>query len=433
MNKKLKMLTTVVMTAALSMGVFAGCAKKQEGGTAPAPGGSGKQVSLDYVWFTDGVEGEVMKKISEEYTQKNPNIKINFIEVPYKDLNTKLKTMISGGQPPALSRITEPGSFYNAAINLSEYLGGTQAFAGQFVDSIKPYYIKDDKVMAAPMDVTANGLIVNKTLFKKAGVEIPTTADKAWTWDQIPEISKQLVEKGGAKYGLVWDFTPHRWSTILYEYGGSLFSEDGKKAVINDANGVKALDMFIKLHKEKVIPESVWLGSENPNTLFRTGTVGMHLAGNWMLSNYKDIKDFEWGVTYLPKGTMRSSVPGSKFVMGFKGTKAEKETAEFIKYLASKEVNSRYCAESLFISPRKDSSELNYTFGKEMFKIFADDLAVTTPKAANDWSRTDVMPKVTTDYKNSIVEAVQGKMTSQQALDKVADITNKAIAETQAK
>ena len=424
MIKKLKILTSVVLATMVLGSTMTGCSQNKKEDTAVK-----EAVNLDFVWFTDGIEGEVMKKIVADYSAKNTNVKVNLIEVAYKDLNTKLRTMIAGGEPPALARVTEPGTFYNNALNLNEYLGSTDTFSSQFIDSIKPYYVKDDKVLAAPMDVTANGLIYNKTLFKKAGVEVPTSADKAWTWDQMFDVSKQLVEKGGAKYGMVCDVTPHRFSTLLYEFGGSLFNADASKAVINDENGVKALDMFVKLHKEKVMPESVWLGGENPNTLFRTGTIGMHLAGNWMLSNYKDIKDFEWGVTYLPKGTMSSSVPGSKFVMGFKGTKVEKETAEFIKYLTSKEVNSKYCTDSLFMSPRKDSSELNYSYGKEMFKVFAEELKNTTPKAANDWSRTDLMPKITIDYKNGIMEALTGKVTSKQALDKIAAVADKAIAD----
>ena len=425
MSKKLKMLTSVVLATMVMASTLTGCSQNKKDDASVK-----KPVSLDFVWFTDGVEGEVMKKIIKDYNVTNSNVTINFIEVGYNDLNTKLRTMISGGKPPAMARVTEPGTFYNNALNLNDYVGGTDAFTTQYIDSIKPYYVKDDKILAAPMDVTANGLIYNKTLFKKAGIEVPKSADKAWTWDQMPGISKQLVDKGGAKYGMVWDPTPHRFSTILYEYGGSLFNADASKAVINDANGVKALDMFVKLHKEKVIPESVWLGSENANTLFRTGSIGMHLSGNWMLSNYKDIKDFEWGVTYLPKGTMNSSVPGAKFVMGFKGSKVEKETADFIKYLTSKEVTTKYCTESLFMSPRKDSSELNYSFGKDMFKVFAEELKNTTPKAAYDWSRTDLMPKINTDYKNSIIDALSGKATSKQALDKIADATDKVIADS---
>lgn len=426
MSKKLKVLAAMALSTLLLVSTLTGCAQKKQtaqDNTSNAP------ATLDFIWFSDGSEGEVMKKIVNDYTTKNPNIKVNFIEVAFADLNTKVRTMIAGGQPPALARITDTGAFYKNAINLSDYLGGTSEISSQFMDALQPYYVMNNKVVAVPMDVTANGLIVNKTLFKKAGVDIPTTPDKAWTWDQIPDISKQLVEKGGARYGMAVDFTPHRWSTMLYEFGGSMFNEDASKSVINDANGLKALDMFVKLNKEKVIPESVWLGSENPNTLFRTGTVGMHLAGNWMLSSYKDIKDFEWGVTYLPKGTQRSSVPGGKFIMGFTGTKTEKQTAELIKYLSSKEANSKYCQESLFMSPRKDSSDLNYDFGSDMFKVFADELKNTTPKAANDWSRTTLMSKISTDYKNNIVEAVAGHQTSQQALDKIAAIANQAIAD----
>lgn len=429
--KNVKILTSIVLATILATATLTGCGQKKQEGSAAS---DSKPVTLNYVWFTDGIEGEVMKKLVSEYSAKKTNVTVNIVEVPFKDLNTKVRTMIAGGEAPALARITEPGTFFNSAINLSDYLGGTEAFSSQFIDALKPYYVKDNKdVLAAPMDVTANGLIYNKTLFKKAGIEVPASADKAWTWDQIPGISKQLVEKGGAKYGMVVDNTPHRWSTMLYEFGGSLFNEDASKAVINNENGVKALDMFVKLHKEKVVPESVWLGSENSNTLFRSGTIGMHLSGNWMLSNYKDIKDFEWGVTYLPKGTINSSVPGAKFIMGFKGTKVEKETAELIKYLTSKEVNSQYCQEALFMSPRKDSSELNYSFGKEMFKVFAEELKNTTPKAANDWSRSDLMPKIVTDYKNNIIEAVQGKQTSKQALDKIADVADKAISENKSK
>jgi alpha-1,4-digalacturonate transport system substrate-binding protein len=411
----------IVLSTIVFSSIFTGCGGSNEG--------ENSEVTLDFVWFSDGVEGDVMKSIVNDYTEENENIKVNFIEVAFDDLNTKLRTMIAGGEPPALARITETGSYVNTAIDLGEYYGGVDEFSSQFMDSLEPYYVIDDKAIAAPTDVTANGLIYNKTIFEKAGVEVPQSIDESWTWDEIFEISDELVEKGGAKYGMVVDFTPHRWSTFLYEFGGSLLNEDGTESVINNENGVNALETFIKLHEEKVVPESVWLGSENPNTLFRTGTIGMHLAGNWMLSNYKDIEDFEWGATYLPKGTMNSSVPGGKFLMGFKGTDVEDETADLINYLVSAEVNSNYCEESLFMSPRNDSTDLDYEFGKEMFELFSTELENTTPKAANDWSKTELISKVSTDYKNNIVDAVSGKISAQEALDNIAEITNEAIAD----
>lgn len=422
MKNRMRLLVGVLVVVVCFSWLLTGCSKQEKaGGNGP--------VTLDFVWFSDGDEGKVMKELAQEYEKTHSNVKINFIEVPYKDFNTKVKTMISGGKPPALARVStgDIGNYYKQAIDLGAALGGTDAFAAQFMDSLKPYYIIGGKVYAAPMDVTANALIYNKTLFKKAGVEVPSSPDKVWTWDECEAAAKQVMEKGGAAYGMVWDFTPHRWSTILYEYGGSMFNEDGTKSVINNAQGVAALTKFVDLHKSKVMPESVWLGAENPNNLFRTGKVAMHLAGSWMLSNYKDIKDFEWGVTYLPKGTMRSSVPGGKFVMGFKGTNVEKETTEFIKYLTSKEVNAKFCQQTLFISPRKDNSDLDYAFGKDMFKLFADELKATPPVAGNDWARSEIMAKVATDYKDNIVAAVQGKLSVQEALDNIQKSADNAI------
>ncbi|UJF33792.1 ABC transporter substrate-binding protein [Paenibacillus hexagrammi] len=434
MKKTMKSAMNLVLAGLLTLGLTA-CGSSsggsQAGGQAAGKSDSDskKQVTLDYVWFTDGIEGDVMKGIIGDYEKQNPNVKINLIEVAFKDLPTKLKTMISGGQPPALARITDTGMFANQALDLTPYVGDANSFTSQFVDSIKPYYVMDNKIVAAPMDVTANGMIYNKTLFDKAGVKVPTSKDDIWTWDEFTADLKQVMDKGGAKTGMVWDVSPHRWSTMLYQFGGSMISEDGKKATINSPEGVQALEAFVKLHKDGIMPPSVWVGNENPNNLFRSGTVAVHMAGNWVLSNYKDITNFEWGVTYMPKGKIRSSVPGGKYVMGFKGTGVEKETAEFIKYLSSKDVNAKFTKDSLFISPRKDNAKLDYAFGKEMFEVFADELANTTPLAANDWSRQTLIPKFSTDLKNNIIDAITGKATAKDALDKTAKLIDKAISE----
>lgn len=390
-----------------------------------------KEVTLDYLWFTDGVEGDVMKEIIKDYQEENSHVTINLIEVAYADFSTKLKTMIAGGEPPALARITDTGIFADQALDLTPYVGGLEEFTSQFLPSIRPYYVQDDKIIAAPMDVTANGIIYNKTLFDKAGVEVPQSPEEVWTWEEFATALEVVKEKGEAKYGLLVDFTPHRYSTILYEFGGSIFTEDGSAPAINNENGVKALDYFVKLHEDEIIPESVWLGGENPNNLFRSGTAAAHLAGNWVLSNYKDIEDFEWGVTYLPKEEIRSSVPGGKYIMGFKDSGVEDEAAEFIKYLASQEVNAKFNQESLFLSARLDNNELDYEFGKEMFSIFSDELANTPEIAANDWGNQVVISKVINEIRDTVVNALGGYGSSQELLDELAGQIEKAIADSE--
>lgn len=390
-----------------------------------------ENVTLDFIWFTDGVEGDVMKSIIAEYQKENPHVTINLNEVAYADLDTKLKTMIAGGRPPALARVTNPGGYVNQALDLTPYVGDVDEFMSQFMESVKPYYYIDEKIVSVPMEVTANGLIYNKTLFDKAGVQVPQSPDEIWTWDEFKAALKEVMDKGGARHGMVWDFTPHRWSTMLYQFGGSIFNEDGTAAAINNEAGVEAVEYFVQLHKEGLMPESVWLGGENPNNLFRSGTVAAHWSGNWMISNYKDIENFEWGVTYMPKGVQRSSVPGGKYIMAFQGSGVEEEAVKFIQYVSSKEVNAKYTSESFFISSRVDNAELEYEFGSEMFAIFADELNNTPTAAAMDWSKQDIVPKFQNDLRDAIVEVLAGSKTAQEALDEVAEIINNAIAEAQ--
>src|SRR5688572_2652773 len=45
-----------------------------------------ENVTLDFIWFTDGVEGDVMKSIIAEYQKENPHVTINLNEVAYADL-----------------------------------------------------------------------------------------------------------------------------------------------------------------------------------------------------------------------------------------------------------------------------------------------------------------------------------------------------------
>lgn len=427
MKKKFKLLS-IVMALTVGAALLPACAKEDAGKSSGAPTAKKEIKKLDFVWFSDGVEGDVTKAIIKDYQDKNPNIQINLIEVPFKDLETKLKMMVAGGEPPALSRVSNVSAFKNSLVDLSKYVPDKEKFTGQFIDSVSANYQIDGKVLAAPIDVTANGLIYNKTAFAKAGVSVPTSPDKVWTWDESINAMKQVMDKGGVKYGMVMDKSTHRWSTLLYQFGGSMLNDDGTKVVLNSPEAVQAVDLMTKLHQDKIIPESVWVGSENPNDLFRTGQVALHFAGSWMMTNYRDnIKDFEWGVTYMPQGKMRSSVPGGKYIAAFQNSKVEKEAADFIQYFTSKEVNAKYCVDSLFLSPRKDNAELNYSFGKDFFKIFADELKNTSPKAAKDWAHPSLTASISNDLRDGVVEAIAGKSTAKNMLDKVAAKGQKAI------
>ncbi|PTW00135.1 carbohydrate ABC transporter substrate-binding protein (CUT1 family) [Halanaerobium saccharolyticum] len=388
-----------------------------------------QETVLDFVWFSDGVEGEVLKDIIDDYQEENPDVEFNIIEVPYNELNTKIKTMVAGGNPPDLARVSNPGELSSALLNLNDSIG--QDYLDNFVESTHPYVMVDGEMLAVPIDVTANGIIYNKDYFEAAGIDVPDTEeelDDLWTWEEWANALEKVVEESNARYGLAYDYSPHRWSTLLYQAGGSFFSKDWSEVTINSPEGERAVEFFVELHDRNIIPESIWLGGENPNTLFRSGLTAMHFAGNWMLTNYRDnIENFDWGVAYMPKGKIRSSVVGGKFVAGFKDSDNKEAAVDFLKYFSSQKVNAKFCEESLFLSARTDNSKLNYSFGSDMFEIFSNELAVSPPEAGSDWAYNEAMSRIYDDIRQNVVKSIQKEITPKEAVENIEELAESEI------
>ena len=220
---------------------------------------------MDVVWFSDGKEGESFKRLTEKYTETHPDIQFEMIEVPYSELENKLKNMVNADEQPALTRLANIGTFQNQLLDLSEYIDA-DAFRNNFGSGLQ--YEFDGKILGAPMDITANGLVYNKTAFEQAGVSVPKSEDEVWTWDEFEDALKTVMANSDCKYGMVVDLSPQRFTTLMYEAGGSMLTEDLSASNFKSEGVKRSVEWFKHLHDEGIIPTSVWLGSENPNEMF---------------------------------------------------------------------------------------------------------------------------------------------------------------------
>lgn len=421
----MKKLLACMLAACLALALLAGCSSSQSSSAAPAASGTDvqapaaapsdeKEVVMDMIWWTDGNETVVMQELIDEYHDLHPNITINLQEIAFNDLQTKLQMAISGGEAPALSRGTEStvSRMHDAMVDFADYTD-VEALKAQYLESVDYLYKSGDTVVAVPTEVTANGLIYNKTAFEKAGVAVPTGPDDIWTWDEFREALQKVMADGGVKYGIVIDNPSHRWSTMLYEFGGSLSNAEGGN--LSSEESLNAIRFTKQLFDDGIAVSSIWLSGEDPNNLFRSGQVAAHLSGTWMIQPYEEnIKDFEWGVTYMPIGTTRSSVPGGKNITAFKGTGCEQEAVDFILWVTAHEQNEKYCKECLFVSPRKDNASIEYPVRAEEFAIFADELANTVPEVGVDFSMPGYAAVGFTDLQNLWPEVLAGKLSPEE-------------------
>lgn len=425
---------TGLLAGVLTIGLLTGCLRHEYQEKTVADGGgntgesSSEMVTLDVVWFSDGKEGESFQKLAAEYTESHPNIKIELIEVPYGDLDNKLKNMLNAGEQPALARMTNIGAFQNQLLDLYKYVSDADGFKNSFGSGLK--YDYDGKMPAAPMDVTANGMIYNKTAFEKAGVSVPQSEEEIWTWGEFEEAIKTVMANSDCKYGMAYDSSVQRLSTLFYQAGGSLLNADLNESNFKAAGNKKGIEWFKRLHEEGVIPTSVWLGSENPNELFRTGQVATHFSGSWMIANYKDqITDFEWGVTYLPKDVQRATISGGKWLGAFQGTGVEQEAADFIEWISQPEQNAQYCVENYYLSQIKGNEKLEYDFGAEYFEIFTNELNATGPQPSAEWGYQAFTNAIQTDMKNKMMDVLADNMTIDEYIESMDKLATESLAE----
>lgn len=412
--------------------------KEQNNKAEEKPNEEKKGGTLDLVWFADSdLETTTFREIWANFQKEKgyENYELNLIEVPFGSLNDKIKTMISGGTPPAMARMVDStiGQYYNFALDITDKVGGTEVFTKQYAPMLAKYYTNDNRVKGVPMEGTVNGAIYNKDLFDAAGVEVPTTYQDAWTWEEWEENVSKVMETNGTEFGLIWDYSPHRFSTMFYSFGGQIFNEDHSQVTINNEAGVKSLEYFVSLEEKRILDPSTWVGNADPNNLFRTGQYPVHVGGSWMVGNYGDLP-FNWSVMpfpYDPEDEINhTSLGGGKFLIGFSKLPEDIQevTAEFLVYVASVDAQLKW-VEATYSLPSNLKVKPNYDKNKEQLMIFAEQFQNIHPRTAHDWAYQVVMAPLYNDYRLQVAAALFKDKTPKEALDEVARLAKEIMNE----
>ena len=380
--------------------------------------------TLQVLWFNDADESVVFEEVMKDFLEQE-GITLDFQIVPFTDYEQKLKLMIAGGNPPDLARVTNNhvATFNKNLLVLNDKIANFDGLTANYYESAISLATFDDKVVAVPMEVTANGMLVNKTYFENAGVDIMALSE-SWNWDEWVDAMKKAVEANEkCRFGLGYDFSPHRWSTLMFEAGGRFLNDDATGMNFVTPEVLDALNFFKMLHDEEIAPKSVWMGSESPQELFKAGILACHIGGSWWINAYaKDIKDFEWAAVKMPKRKIRSSVPGGKFLAGFPGSENEDVALKVIEAFAAPERNAAYCKGTFNIAPRSDVT-VDYPSRGDDFVRMADDLSVTPAYTAVDWKSPEVN-KIYSFIREQIVEGLLGNQSMEEAAQNIQDKGN---------
>ncbi|WP_158289281.1 ABC transporter substrate-binding protein [Paenibacillus flagellatus] len=162
-----------LISAALLASIAAGCAGGTESGASKDAGGKAPAEKVTIKLLQNKIEiTDKVKAMVADYTAQHPNVNIEVQIV--KDYNTLLKTRFAAGDAPDI--FTTAG--YSAMASWSETL--LDLSNEPWMQKVSPMTVEgmtfDGKKLGFPMAFEGFGIVYNKDLFAKAGIDkTPTT------------------------------------------------------------------------------------------------------------------------------------------------------------------------------------------------------------------------------------------------------------------
>lgn len=336
MNKK--KLLAVLLTAVMTVTMFAGCGSKDNSQAASA--GGDKEVTLKFaIW--DYTKAPEYKELISAFEADNPKIKVEPLEISAQDYVDKVTVMLASGDTTDIIALKDMPTYSNYAkkkqiLSLDDYISkdkvDLKAYNG-ITDSIK----MDNKLYALPYRSDYWVLYYNKDLFDKSKVAYPTND---MTWDQFRDTAKKLTSGSGNNQ--VYGAYVHTWKSAVMDWAvadGKGKLTDGKYDFLKEAYNV-----FLPMQNEdkSIMPlGNAKASSANYTGQFETGKAAMLPMGTWFVGTLlTDIKagktKVNWGVASIPhfSGAKAGTTFGNITPLAINSASKNQDAAwKFVKFM----------------------------------------------------------------------------------------------------
>lgn len=292
----LAMMSAVALTAAACSGGGSGPSSSAE---YAAPD-SDLSATITYgLWDQNQVPA--IEESIEAFNELYPNVTVNLSVTPFSEYWTKLQTQASSDTLPDLFWMNGPNIQLYALNDKIEPITGA-VDAGdidptKYPESLVDLYTVGDVNYGVPKDFDTIGVWVNKDLFERAGVELPS-AD--WTWEDFQstaaEISTALADEGSYGGAGGMDGQTTYYNTIV-QAGGEVV--DGDTSGYSSPESQAGVQFWTDLIASGGSPTMAQLTDTSADQWFTSGKLAMYWGGSWFRSALTDVP-FADSVDALP-------------------------------------------------------------------------------------------------------------------------------------
>ncbi|AWS44230.1 extracellular solute-binding protein [Streptosporangium sp. 'caverna'] len=217
---------------------------------------------------------------------------------PAQAIAQQLGQAFAGDSPPDVFYVDASRFADYASVGALEPYGDRISDPADFYGNLRTAFTHDGRFYCAPKDFSTLALIVNDDLWKRAGL---SGADVPTTWEQLTSVSERIKARGIVP--LVIGDTHDRIGAFMVQAGGRIISPDGRRAVADSPENLRALRYVRTLLENKLARFPQDLDAGWSGEAFGKGEATMTIEGNWIEGALRaDFPAVEYSVHELPAG-----------------------------------------------------------------------------------------------------------------------------------
>ena len=330
-------------------------------GSAPASQAIGGATKLVFGSWVDSEQDRALYQgMVDTFNTQHPGIAVEFQPTAGGTgaFLEKFSSLLAAGTPPDV---------FNMYYPWIENFGGEHVFADldplikadrvdltDFFPNALNAFKYDGKQIALPHYAGPSVCFLNKSVFDKAGVPLPTPD---WTWDDLVATAQKLTKPGGGQWGLAQLSTDLNWiNAFIWENGGDEFSQDLRSSRLTEDAAVAAFTFATDLiTKQRVSPTPADMKGKATNDMFHAGQLAMVI--NTCRCNvpvYQTWQDAQLTSVTLPKGKAGLISRDGPNAIGVSAASKQQQAGwQVANYFASPEGQTNFLATHRSVPTRK--------------------------------------------------------------------------------
>jgi putative chitobiose transport system substrate-binding protein len=238
-------------------------------------GGSDKTKIVFWTMQLKPTFNDYMAELIGKFTQENPTASVEWVDVPWADMEQKILSAIASNTAPDVAnlnpqfatKLAEKNALVDMQIAISEPVRAL------YFPNIWKANQLEDKTFGLPWYVSTDVTIYNRDLFAKAGITQPPK-----TYTELAIAARQLKSKTG-KYAFMLTMDGSQVLESMVQMEMQLLQPDGKAGFNTDV-GKTAFNYWVELFEQKLIPREILTdGHRKAIELYQAGELAVLITG----------------------------------------------------------------------------------------------------------------------------------------------------------